>query len=124
MRCSLRFSITLLFVLHGACLHASSASLEELFNEGIERSKFEMRFFDLVGCVDNPSLDFNVTLECPDVIAVVKAARLVGVKRWSIDEGASVLTSYWQYYTAQHVQRAAKIILTRKVKSDLVEEKD
>jgi hypothetical protein len=124
MRCSLRFSAILLFILQGVSLHASPTSLEDLFSETIKRTQFEMRFFDLVACVDNANSDFNVTLECPDDIQVVRAAKLVGVKRWSIDEDAGVVTSYWNYYTAQHVPRAAKIILTRKTKKGLEEEKD
>ncbi|MBX9697586.1 MAG: hypothetical protein K2X53_05840 [Alphaproteobacteria bacterium] len=124
MRCSLKFSLNFLFVFQCLSLHASSTSLEELFDKTISRIQFEMRFFDLLDCVGNTNSAFNVTLEAPDDIAVVKKAKPVGIRRWEINENADLVKSCWDYYLSGYAQRKATITVARKKKSSSLDEKD
>lgn len=124
MQCSFKFSITFLFVFQCLSLHASSTSFEDLFDSEIERTRFEMRFFDLVDCVDNSNLAFKVTLECPDDIKVVRVAKPVGIKSWVVDNDNNTVTSYWRYFTPGFLEKPAKIVISRKNKESGEKEKD
>lgn len=124
MQCSLKFSIISLFIFQCFSVHASSTSLEDLFDSEIERTQFEMRFYELLDCVGNSTLAFKVSLESADDIKAVKAAKPVGIKSWTVDEDNNKVTSYWRYFTPGFLERPAKIVISRKNKESGEKEKD